>query len=100
MLCPAARSYLRRAASLREEAFIEQHGAIGHVVAELDGGRQSLRINREESPLSSLARLKEKSGGPFLPEDALAAGERLLADVTRGQLRPGHRLLGAGDRGA
>jgi len=87
-LCPAARSYLRRAASLREEAFIEQHGAIGHILAETDGARQSLRINREESPLSSLARLKEKSGGPFLPEEALAAGERLLADFTRGQLQP------------
>ncbi|WP_088703789.1 hypothetical protein [Rhizobium sp. R693] len=35
-LCPAARSYLRRAASLREEAFIEQHGAIGHFAAEVD----------------------------------------------------------------
>ncbi|WP_431321794.1 DUF6456 domain-containing protein [Rhizobium sp. YTU87027] len=45
-------------------------------------------INREESPLSSLARLKEKSGGPFLPVEALAAGERLLADFTRGQLQP------------
>ncbi|MBB3397181.1 DUF6456 domain-containing protein [Rhizobium sp. BK060] len=101
-----ARSYLRRAASLREEAFIEQHGAIGHVVAGLDGGRQSLRINREESPLSSLARLKE-SGGPFLPEDALAAGERLFADFTRGQLQlritaswePRHASRARGARG-
>jgi len=40
-LCPAARSYLRRAASLREEAFIEQHGAIGRILAETtaDGHR-------------------------------------------------------------
>ncbi len=39
-LCPAAGSYLRRAASMREEAFIEQHGAIGHAVADVDGGPQ------------------------------------------------------------
>ncbi|MBB3539784.1 MULTISPECIES: DUF6456 domain-containing protein [unclassified Rhizobium] len=88
-LAPAARSYLRRAASLREEAFIEQHGAIDHAVAEVgDGRRQPVRINREESPLSGLARLKEKTGGPFLSAAALAAGERLLADFTRGQLQP------------
>ncbi|WP_348626629.1 DUF6456 domain-containing protein [Rhizobium sp. R711] len=32
--------------------------------------------------------MKEKSGGPFLPVEALAAGERLLADFTRSQLKP------------
>lgn len=88
-LCPAARSYLRRAASPRDEAFIEQHGAIGHALADVgDGRKQSVRINREESPLSTLARLKEKTGGQFLPEEALAAGERLLADFMRGKLQP------------
>lgn len=48
----------------------------------------ALRINREDSPLSSLVRLKERSGRPFLPNEALAAGERLLAGFTRGQLQP------------
>ncbi|MEK1872090.1 MAG: DUF6456 domain-containing protein [Rhizobium altiplani] len=33
-------------------------------------------------------RLKERSGRPFLPNEALAAGERLLAGFTRGQLQP------------
>ncbi len=87
-LCPAARSYLRRAAALREEAFIEQHGAVGNTVTDVGGSPQPVRINREESPLGSVARLKEKAGAPFLPEEALAAGERLLADFMRGQLQP------------
>ncbi|KQV63809.1 DUF6456 domain-containing protein [Rhizobium sp. Root1220] len=87
-LRPTARSYLRRAVAEREEAFIAQHGALDDVLADVDGTTRRLRINREESPLASLARLKEKSGSPFLPQPALAAGERLLVDFTRGQLQP------------
>lgn len=84
----AARSYLRRAASERDEAFLEQHGDIAEVAADVEGVRQQLRVNRSESPLASMMRLKEKNGSPFLPAEAIAAGERLLADFTRGQLQP------------
>ncbi len=83
-----ARSYLRRAAADREEQFLDQHATIEKTVAEVHGVRQRLRIDRDESPLASLSRLKDKSGAPFMPEAALSAGERLLADFTRGQLQP------------
>lgn len=83
-----ARAYLRRALADREEAFLEQHGDITQRVRDIDGTPQTLRVNEAESPLSALARLKEKSGAPFLPREALAAGERLHADFTRAQLQP------------
>ncbi|MDM9627097.1 DUF6456 domain-containing protein [Rhizobium sp. S152] len=84
----AVRSYLRRAAADRDEAFLHQHGAIADAMVEIDSTRQRARVNSEASPLASLGRLKEKDGSRFLPEQALAAGERLLADFTRGQLQP------------
>lgn len=87
-LAPPARAYLRRAAAEREEAFLEQHGEIALRVAEIDGARQPVRVNEAESPLAALSRLKDKGGSPFLPKEALAAGERLLADFTRAQLQP------------
>jgi hypothetical protein len=46
-----------------------------------------VRVNRLELPLTGLSRLKDRSRSPFLPEIAVAAGERLLADFTRGQLQ-------------
>ncbi len=85
---PAARSYLRRAAADRDEAFLHQHGAIEDAVVEINDARQRARVNSEASPLAGLARLKEKDGSRFLPDEALAAGDRLLADFTRGQLQP------------
>jgi hypothetical protein len=87
-LCPEARSYLRRAAAEKDEEFLEQHGAIEAATRDVEGRPQRLRINRDESPLASLARLKDRDGQPFLPETAMAAGERLHADFTRGQLQP------------
>ncbi|WP_454853733.1 DUF6456 domain-containing protein [Rhizobium binxianense] len=87
-LSAAARSYLRRAAAEREEAFLGQHGEIEAAVADVGGEEQAVRIDRAESPLSGLSRLKDKAGAPFLPKEALAAGERLLADFTRGNLQP------------
>jgi hypothetical protein len=87
-LAPPARAYLRRAAAEREEAFLEQHGEIALRLAEIDGASRSVRVNEAESPLAALSRLKDKGGSPFLPKEALAAGERLLADFTRAQLQP------------
>jgi hypothetical protein len=87
-LCPQARSYLRRATAERDEAFIEQHQTIEQCVRDVDGKPRRLRINRDESPLATLSRLKDRDGKAFMPEAAMAAGERLLADFTRGQLQP------------
>jgi hypothetical protein len=87
-LSAAARPYLRRAAAEREEAFLGQHGVIEAALADVGGEEQPVRVDRAESPLSVLSRLKDKAGAPFLPKEALAAGERLLADFTRGNLQP------------
>ncbi|WP_245446890.1 DUF6456 domain-containing protein [Neorhizobium sp. T25_27] len=84
----AASSFLRRALVTGEEAFVEQHGEIVVTSTEIDGARQPVRRNLAESPLGVIARMKDRDGKPFLPAEALDAGERLLADFTRGQLQP------------
>lgn len=83
-----ALAFLRRAMVAPEEGFQEQHRLIESVTTPVDGIRQTVRVNRLESPLGSLARLKEKSGKAFMPSEAIEAGERLHADFTRGRLQP------------
>lgn len=83
-----ARAFLRRALLMSEDAFQEQHRDIESRTVSVEGTRQAVRINKLESPLGTIARLKEKSGAAFLPPEALAAGERLHADFTRAQLQP------------
>lgn len=83
-----AATFLRRALLAPEEAFQEQHRLSETETTTIDGIRQSVRINRLESPLGALTRLKEKSGQAFMPPEAISAGERLHADFTRGQLQP------------
>lgn len=80
--------FLRRALVTPEEGFQEQHREMESGTVALDGVRQAVRINQLESPLGACARLKEKSGQPFLPPEAIAAGERLHADFTRANLQP------------
>ncbi|MCQ1569679.1 DUF6456 domain-containing protein [Neorhizobium galegae] len=84
----AASSFLRRALVTGEEGFVEQHGEIVMASVEIDGARQPVRRNLAESPLGVIARMKDRDGKPFLPVEALEAGERLLTDFTRGQLQP------------
>lgn len=83
-----ASAFLRRALVEGEEAFVGQHGEIVAASVEIDGARQPVRRNLAESPLGAIARLKDRNGNAFLPAEALEAGERLLADFTRGQLQP------------
>lgn len=84
-----ARSYLRRAVAEREEeGFAAQHGEIERVGLVVEGTRQTVRRNLAESPLGTVARLKDRDGSAFLPSAAVEAGERLLADFTRSQLQP------------
>lgn len=86
---PEARSFLRRLfAADGETDFAAQHGARVAVTVETPAGRVTLRRNLDESPMSHLARIRGRDGAAFLPEDAVAAGERLLADFTRGQMQP------------
>ncbi|WP_174801706.1 DUF6456 domain-containing protein [Martelella limonii] len=42
----------------------------------------------ERSPLETLARLKTRDGAPFLPLEAVIAGERLLSDFNHAMLQP------------
>ena len=83
---PQAPAFLRRALLSRETGFQDQHRDIAGTADAATGIRY--RVNRAESPLGAMARLKEKSGSAFLPPEALAAGERLHADFTRAGLQP------------
>jgi hypothetical protein len=82
------RAYLKRALSDMDESFLAQHGEIASANVEIDGMRHPVRRNLDDSPLSSVARLKDRDRKPYLPEDAIDAGERLASDFTRGQLQP------------
>lgn len=84
---PEAASFLRRLfVADGETEFRAQHGEREAVVLP-DTGVKVIR-NLDESPLSHLARLRSRDGAAFLPDDAVAAGERLHADFTRGQMQP------------
>jgi hypothetical protein len=87
---PEASAFLRRALveGDDDERFGGQHREIAVESVEVEGARQPVRRNLSESPLSALARIRDRNGASFLPEEAIAAGERLLADFTRAQLQP------------
>jgi len=70
--------------------FQEQHKEFGERVVKMyDGsGRQNVRFNFAESPLTLLARKKDKSGAMYLPPELLEAGERLPEDFEQAQLGP------------
>lgn len=54
----------------------------------LDDGRTCL-VNRDESALSRLARMKKHDGSPLIDAASVAAGERLAADIMRAGMLPG-----------
>jgi len=87
--------------------FADQHRDWGEREVQDGGPKPSRRIryNVLESPLSVLARRKDKDGKPFLSDDLVAAGERLREDFEVGQMGPRvaqnwDRFLTMGDRGA
>lgn len=98
LLAPSAEGYVATAETaawlrrdlcdLPDEAHASQHRSIAVETLVLPEGRRSVRRNLQESPLFPLLRLKEKDGRAFLPEDALAAGERLAADFDFAGLQP------------
>jgi hypothetical protein len=90
IISPTAQAlpFLRRALVAPEDGFQEQHRDIETATVAVGGIRQAVRVNQLESPLGAATRLKEKSGQPFLPPEAIAAGERLHADFTRANLQP------------
>lgn len=50
--------------------------------------RRGIRYNAAESPLTTLARRKDRSGEPFLSPELVAAGERLREDFELAQMGP------------
>jgi len=83
---PEARTWLKRRLA-GGDAFAGQHRALD-AVAPPGGEPGKVLVNRLESPLAALSRLREKSGEAWLPEAAIAAGERLHADFMRAGLQP------------
>jgi hypothetical protein len=70
------------------EPFLAQHRTLGRRTLETEVGRESLLVDLDESPLAWLARRKGKDGKPLLSAAEVAAGEKLRADFTRGQMSP------------
>lgn len=52
------------------------------------GSPRKLRYNLAESPLTALARRRDKDGTPFLSEDLVRCGERLREDFELAQMGP------------
>ncbi|MCP5072350.1 MAG: helix-turn-helix domain-containing protein [Rhodobacteraceae bacterium] len=117
-IAPAGRAALKRKLAVEGQksekttgfseapsAFSEQHKEWGErSVSESDSPQpRKLRVNLSESPLTTLARKKDKSGKPFLSPELLAAGEQLREDFELAQMGPRiaqnwERFLTAGDR--
>ncbi len=70
--------------------FAEQHRSWDErrVRDHADGRERRVRYNLSESPLTALARRRDKDGERFLTLDQVAAGERLREDFELAQLGP------------
>ena len=86
--------------------FADHHRTWGDrdIVGE-DNGTRKQRYNMAESPLTGLARRRDRDGKPFLDETLVSAGERLREDFELAQMGPRvtqnwDRFLTGGGRGA
>lgn len=89
-----------------QSAFGAQHRFWGerNVMDASSDTPRRMRYNLAESPLTALARRRDKDGTIFLPPDLVAVGERLREDFELAQLGPRvaqnwDRFLTGGDRG-
>lgn len=96
------------------DGFAEDHEAFGARAANLGekqlddpetGQRRAYRYNLSESPLTALARRRDKMGQPFLSDALVTAGERLREDFELAQMGPNvaqnwDRFLTGGGRGS
>ncbi len=86
--------------------FADQHRVWGErTVRDNETGQpRKVRYNLAESPLTALARRRDKDGSPFLSDDLVTAGERLREDFELAQMGPRvaqnwDRFLTGGGRG-
>ncbi len=70
------------------DPFSEQHRDWATRDTKDTNKRRGIRYNASESPLSALARRRDKDGNPFLTPDLVAAGERLREDFELAQMGP------------
>ncbi len=80
-----------RARSELESGFAEaQAGFVAGAALDTGAGagRSRRRYNASESPLSALARRKDRDGKPFLEPELVQAGERLREDFELAQMGP------------
>jgi hypothetical protein len=71
------------------DGFGAQHQArVTEQIDDVKLGRVTVTVNADESPLSRLRRAKGRDGAALIGAAEFAAGERLRADFTRGQLMP------------
>lgn len=84
-IAPPGRCWLQRDGQ-GEEGFARQHGDWMQMPRQ--EGAPAAQINLAESPLATVARLRDKNGRAYLTPAELRAGERLRADFTYGQLSP------------
>ncbi|MEP6197135.1 MAG: DUF6456 domain-containing protein [Erythrobacter sp.] len=87
--------------------FADQHRVWGErTIRDNETGQsRKVRYNLAESPLTSLARRRDKDGAVFLTDDLVSAGERLREDFELAQMGPRvaqnwDRFLTAGGRGS
>ncbi len=84
---PEASAFVARH-SAPEPDFARPHRDLVETTISIGGETERVSRNQSESPLSALERLKGRAGEAYFPREAMAAGERLHADFTRGQLQP------------
>lgn len=87
-LTPEGAARRRREAAVPADAFQVQHRETEERLVDMPEGRRRAVVNLDESPLAALARRRDREGRPLLTGDEVAAGERLRADYTRGQIMP------------
>ncbi|SHE63136.1 hypothetical protein SAMN02745157_0593 [Kaistia soli DSM 19436] len=87
-LSEAGRSMVRRMLTGGDD-LTGQHQTRERRIIETDGVRRAVTVDAGESPLGWLRTRKGRDGQPLIDDAAFAAGERLRADFTRGQMMPG-----------
>lgn len=88
VLTDLGRTFLKRKLA-GDDGFAAQHQSRTMVdIADDELGRHRVLVNEDESPLGWLRRHKGRDGRPLIDAAEFAAGERLRADYTRGQIMP------------